>query len=90
MQEVEPILDMINMNNSTIHYTQDSNQTVSNTTHHSDQYTIQNQTVSHATDASQNTQTSQDRLLNALSEYHSSDDESDNEDLEGNSLEEKT
>ena len=33
-QEAEPILDMINMNNSTIHHSQNSNQTVSNTTHH--------------------------------------------------------
>ena len=52
LQEAEPILDMIDINNSTIHYSQDSNQIVSNTTHHSDQNTIQNQTVSHTTDDS--------------------------------------
>ena len=57
LQEAEPILNIIDMNNSTIHHNQDSNQTVSNTTHHSDQNTIQNQTVSHTTDDSQNTQT---------------------------------
>ena len=42
LQEAEPIFDMINMNNSIIHHSQDSNQTVSNTAHHSDQNTIQN------------------------------------------------
>ena len=56
-------------------------------THHSNQNTIQNQTVSHTTGDQQNTQTWQDKLLNALNEYHSSDEESDNEDLEGNFLE---
>ena len=86
LQEAEPILNMINMNNSTIHHSQDSNQTISNTTHHSDQKTIQNQTVSHTTDDSQNTQTWQDRLLKALNENHSSDDDSDIEDLEGDFL----
>ena len=40
LREAEPILNMIDMNNSTIHQSQDSSQTVSNTTHHSDQYTI--------------------------------------------------
>ena len=90
LQEAEPILNIINMNNSTIHYSQDSNQTVSNTTHHSDQNTIQNQTVSHTTDDSQNTQTWQDKLLNTLNENHSSDDDSDIEDLEGDFLEGKT
>ena len=43
---------------------------------------MQNQTVSHTTDDSQNTQTWKHKLLNTLNEYHSSDDESDNEDLE--------
>ena len=76
LQEAEPILNMINMNNSTIHHSQDSNQTVSNTIHHSDQNTIQNQAVSHTTDDSQNTQTWQDKLLNTLNENHSSDDDS--------------
>ena len=61
LQEAEPILDMINMNNSNIHQSHDSNQTVSNTTHHSDQNTIQNQTVTHTTDDSQNTQMWHDR-----------------------------
>ena len=87
LQEAEPILNMIDMNNPTIHHSQDSNQTVSNTTHHSDQNTIQNQTVSHTTDGSQNTQTWQDRLLKALNENHGSNDESDNKDLEGDFLE---
>ena len=90
LQQAEPILNMINMNNSTIHHSQDSNQTVSNTTHHSDQNIIQNQTVSHTTDESQNTQTWQDRLLKAWNENHGSDDESDNEDLEGDFLKIKT
>ena len=90
LQETEPILHMIDMNNSTIHQSQESNQTVSNTTHHSDQNTIQNQPVSHSTDDSQNTQTWQDKLLNALNENHSSDDDSDIEDLEGGFLEGKT
>ena len=54
LQEAEPILNIINMNNSTIHHNQDFNQTVSNTIHHSDQNTIQNQTVSCTTDDSQN------------------------------------
>ena len=85
-----PILNIINMNNSTIHQSQDSNQIVSNTTHHSDQNTIQNQPVSHTTDNSQNTQTWQDILLNTLNENHSSDDNSDIEDLEGDFLEGKT
>ena len=73
LQEVEPILDMIDMNNSTMVHSQDSNQTVSNTTHHSDQNTIQNQTLSHTTHDSWYTQTWQDKLLNALNEYYSSD-----------------
>ena len=60
LQEAEPILNIINMNNSTIHHNQDSNQTVSNTTHPSDQNTMQNQTVSHTTDELQNTLTWQD------------------------------
>ena len=89
LQEAEPILNMIDMNNSTIHHSQDSNQTVSNTTHHSDQNTIQNQTVSHTTDDSQNTQTWQDRFLKAMNENHSSDDDSHTEDLEGDFLEGK-
>ena len=42
LQEAEPILNMIDMNNSTIHHNQDSNQTVSNTTHPLDQNTMQN------------------------------------------------
>ena len=86
LQEAEPILDMIDMSNSTIQHSQDSNQTISNTTHHSDQNTIQNQTVSITTDDSWNTQTWQDKLLNVLDEYHCSDDESENEDLEGDFL----
>ena len=90
LHEAEPILNIINLNNSTIHHNQDSNQTVSNTTHHSDQNTIQNQTVSHTTDDSQNTQTWQDKLLKTLNENHSSDDNSDIEDLEGDFLEGKT
>ena len=45
---------------------------------------MQNQTVSHTTDDLQNTQTWQDRLLN-----HSSDYDSDIEDLEGDFLEGK-
>ena len=87
LQGAEPILDMIDMNISTIHQSQDSNQTFSNTTHHSDQNMIQNQTVSHTTDDSQNTQTWQDKLLKALNENHSSDDDSNIEDLEGDFLE---
>ena len=90
LQEAEPILNMIDMSNSTIHQSQDSNQTVSNTTHHSDQNTIQNQTVSHTTDNSQNTQTWQHKLLNTLNKNHSNDDDSDIEDLEGDFLEGKT
>ena len=82
LQEADPILNMINMNNSTVVRNQDSNQTVSNTTHHSDQNTIQNQTVSHITDDSQNTQTWQDRFLKALNKNHSSDDDSDIEEVE--------
>ena len=89
LQEAEPTLDKININISTIHHSQDSNQTVSNTTHHSDQNMIQNQTVSHTMDDSQNTQTWQDKLLIALNEDHNSDDESDNDDLEGDFLEGK-
>ena len=54
VQETEPIFNMIDMNNPTIHHNQDSNQTVSNTTHHSDQNTIQNQNASHTADDSQN------------------------------------
>ena len=57
LQEAEPFLNMINMNNSTIFHSQNSNQTVSNTTHHPDQNTIQNKTVLDTTDDSQNTQT---------------------------------
>ena len=87
LQESEFTLNLINMNNPTIHHSQDSNQTVSNTTHHSDQITVQNQTVSHITDDSQNTQTWQDRLLKVLNENQSSDDDSDIEDLEGDFLE---
>ena len=34
LQEAEPLLNMINMNNSSAHHSDDSNQTVSNTTHH--------------------------------------------------------
>ena len=89
LQEPETILNMIDMYNPIIHDSQDFNQTVSNTTHHSDQNTIQNQMISHTTDDSQNTQTWQDRLLNALNENHSSDDDSDIEDLEGDFLEGK-
>ena len=33
LQEAEPILNIININNSTIHHNQDSNQTFSKTTH---------------------------------------------------------
>ena len=54
LQETEPILNMIDMNNPTIHHNQDSNKTVSNTPRHSDQNTIQNQNVSHTADDSQN------------------------------------
>ena len=50
LQEAEPILNMIDINNSTIHHNQDSSQTVSNTTYPSDQNTMQNQTVSHTID----------------------------------------
>ena len=50
LQEAEPILNIININNSTIHHNQDSNHTVSKTTHPS----YQNTTVSHTTDDSQN------------------------------------
>ena len=88
LQEAEPILNMIDMNNPIIHHSQDSNQTVSNTTHHSDQNTIQNQTLSHTTDGSQNTQTWPDKLLKTLNENHSSDVDSDIEDFEGDFLEE--
>ena len=35
LQKAEPILNIINMNNSTIHHNQDSNQTVSHTTDYS-------------------------------------------------------
>ena len=63
LQEAETILDMVDMNNSTIQQSQDSKQTVSNTKHHSDQNTIQNQTVSETTDDSQNIQMWQDKLL---------------------------
>ena len=89
LQEAEPILNIINMNKPTIHHNQNSNQTVSNTLHHSDQNTMQNQAVSHTTDDSQNTQTWQDRLLSTLNENHSSDDDSDIEDLEADFLEGK-
>ena len=54
LQEAEPILNMIDINNSTIHHNKNSNQTVSNTTHHSDENTIQNLNVPHTTDDSQN------------------------------------
>ena len=54
LQEGEPILNIINMNNSSKHHNQNSNETVSNTTHHSDQNTIKNLNVSHTTDDSQN------------------------------------
>ena len=90
LQEAEPILNIINMTNSTIHHNQDSNQTVSNTTHPSDQNTMQNQTVSHTIDELQNTLTWQDKSLCTLNENHSSDDDSDIEDLEGDFLEGKT
>ena len=89
LQKAEPILNMIDMNNPTIHQSQDSNQTVSNTLHHSDQIIAQNQTVSHTTDDSQNTQTWQDKSLYTLNENHSSDDDADTEDLEGDFLEGK-
>ena len=85
LQEAEPILNIININNSTIHHNQDSNQTVSNTTHPS-----KNTTVSHTTDELQNTLTWQDKSLCTLNENHSSDDDSDIEDLEGDFLEGKT
>ena len=87
LQEAEPFLNIIDMNNPTIHPSQPRLQ--SNclyTTHHSDQNTIQNQTVSHTTDESQNAQTWQDSLLDALNENHSSDGNSDIEDLEGDFL----
>ena len=90
LQEAECILNMIDMNNSTIHQCQAPNQTVSNTTHHSDQNTIPNQTVSHTTNDSQNIKTWQDNSLYTLNENHSSDDDSDIEDLEGEFLEGKT
>ena len=90
LQEAEPILNIINMNNLTIHQSQDSNQTVSNTTHPSDQNTMQNQTVLHTTDELQNTLTWQDKSLTTLNENHSSDEDSDIEDLEGDFLEGKT
>ena len=83
LQEAEPILNIINMNNSTIHHNQDSNQTVSNTTHPLSQNTMQNQTVSHTIDELQNTLTWQDKSLCTLNENHSSYDDSDIEDLEG-------
>ena len=73
LQEAEPILNIININNSTIHHNQDSNQT-----------------VSHTTDELQNTLTWQDKSLCTLNENHSSDDDSDIEDLEGDFLEGKT
>ena len=60
LREAELILNMIN---STIHHSQDSNQTVSNTTHHSDHSTIQNQTVTHTAYDSHNTQTWQDSVV---------------------------
>ena len=82
----EPILNIININNSTIHHNQDSNQIVSNTTHPSDQ----NTTVSHTIDELQYTLTWQDKSLCTLNENHSSDDDSDIEDLEGDFLEGKT
>ena len=86
LQETESILNRINMNNSTIYHSKDPKQTVSNTTHHSDLNTMQNQTVSTTTDALQNTHTWQDRLLKDLNENHSSDDDSDIEDLKGDFL----
>ena len=73
IQEAEPILNIINMNNSTIHHNQDSNQT-----------------VSHTTDELRNILTWQDKSLCTLNENHSSDDDSDIEDLEGDFLEGKT
>ena len=90
LQEAEPILNIINMKNSTIHHNQDSSQTVSNTTHPSDQNTMQNQTVSHKINKLQNTLTWQDKSVCTLNENHSSDDDSDIEDLEGDFLEGKT
>ena len=89
LQEAEPILNIININNSTVHQSQDSTQTVSNTTHHSDQNTMQNQIVSQTTDDPQNTLTWQDNSLYTLNENHSSDDDSDIEDLECDFLEGK-
>ena len=89
LQEVEPVLNIINMNNSTIHHNQNSNQTVSNTTHPSDQNTMQNQTVSHTIDELQHTLTLQGKSLCTLNENHSSDDDSDIENLEGDFLEGK-
>ena len=73
LQEAEPILNIININNSTIHHNQDSNQT-----------------VSHTTDELQNTLIWQDKSLCTLNENHSSDNDSDVEDLEGDSLEGKS
>ena len=73
LQEAEPILNIININNSTIHHNQDSNQT-----------------VSHTTDELQNTLTWQDKSLCTLNENHSSDNDSDVEDLEGDFLEGKS
>ena len=73
LQEAEPILNIININNSTIHHNQDSNQT-----------------VSHTTDKLQNILTWQDKSLCTLNENHSSDDDSDIEDLEGDFLEGKS
>ena len=73
LQETESILNIININNSTIHHNQDSNQT-----------------VSHTTDELQNTLPWQDKSLCTLNENHSSDDDSDVEDLEGDFLEGKT
>ena len=90
LQEAEPMLNIININNSTIHHNQDPNQTVSNTTHPSDQNTMQNQTVSHKIDELQNTLTWQDKSMCTLNENHSSDDDSDIEDLEGDFLKGKT
>ena len=51
---------------------------------------MQNQTVSHTTDELQNTLTWQDKSMCTLNENHSSDDDSDIEDLEGDFLEGKT
>ena len=73
LQEAEPILNIININNFTIHHNQDSNQT-----------------VSHTTDELQNALTWQDKSLCTLNENHSSDDDSDVEDLEGDFLEGKS